>query len=68
MKNDKKLWKFLVKCGKINGINVYPFRSDSLKYTFDFKNICDVIVANRLDSNLEDCLDKVYTRDLYNKD
>ena len=34
----------------------------------EFKNISDVIVANRLDSNLEDCIDKVYTRDLYNKD
>ena len=36
MKNSKKLWKYLVKCGKILPINL---RSDSLKYTFDFKQI-----------------------------
>ena len=36
MKNNKKVWKYLVKCGKILPINL---RSDSLKYTFDFKNI-----------------------------
>ena len=36
MKKSKKLWKYLVKCGKMEGINL---RSDSLKYTFDFKEI-----------------------------
>ena len=36
MKKTRKLWKYLVKCGKIEGINL---RSDSLKYTFDFKGI-----------------------------
>jgi len=41
MKNSKKLWKYLVKCGKINRIDVYPFRGGSLKYTFDFKQIGD---------------------------
>ena len=39
MKNNKKLWKNLVECGKINGINLFPFRSGSLKYAFDFKEI-----------------------------
>ena len=34
----------------------------------DFKSISDVIVANRIDDNLKDILDKVYTRDLYKRD
>jgi len=33
-----------------------------------FKCLSDVIVANRLDDNLNDCLFKVYTRDLYTRD
>ena len=33
-----------------------------------FKNISDVIVANRLDDILEDVKSKVYTRDIFNSD
>ena len=33
-----------------------------------FKKISDVILANRIDENLEDVKDKVYTRDIYCKD
>jgi len=34
----------------------------------EFKSKSDVILANRIESSLEDCLDKVYSRDIYFKD
>lgn len=34
----------------------------------EFKEISDIIVANRFDKALEDCFDKIYTRDLYLRD
>ena len=33
-----------------------------------FKQISDVILANRIDENLQDVKEKVYTRDIYSKD
>ena len=30
-----------------------------------FKNKCDLIVANRINSDLADVMDKVYSRDIY---
>lgn len=34
----------------------------------EFKEICDVIVANRYDEELDSCYEKVYTRDIYHRD
>lgn len=34
----------------------------------EFKNISDIIVVNRIDDNLLDVKDKLYTRDLYSRD
>jgi UDPglucose 6-dehydrogenase len=33
-----------------------------------FKKISDVILANRIDENIEDVKNKVYTRDIFNND
>lgn len=44
------------------------FGSKVIKDIKEFKQISDVIVMNRYSSDLEDVLDKVYTRDLYFRD
>ena len=33
----------------------------------EFKSCCDVIVANRVDKDIEDVMSKVYSRDIYNE-
>jgi UDPglucose 6-dehydrogenase len=44
------------------------FNSRVVKDLEEFKKISDVIVANRVTGDIEDVLDKVYSRDLFNAD
>ncbi|AHC16477.1 nucleotide sugar dehydrogenase [Salinispira pacifica] len=44
------------------------FNSRVIRDIEEFKSVSDVIVSNRLNSELENVKDKVYTRDLYNRD
>ncbi|MRH41297.1 nucleotide sugar dehydrogenase [Aquibacillus halophilus] len=44
------------------------YNSKVIRDLEEFKKISDVIVSNRLDSDLMDVREKVYTRDLYNRD
>ncbi len=44
------------------------FNSKVISSMEEFKKISDVIVANRYSEELEDVLEKVYTRDLYFRD
>lgn len=63
---------------KAKGIEVVVYEPTMRENTFfnsrvirdinEFKNISDVILANRYNEDLSDVIDKVYTRDLYFKD
>lgn len=44
------------------------FNSKVISHLNNFKEICDVIVSNRLSKELFDVEEKVYTRDLFNRD
>jgi len=44
------------------------FNSKVIKDLDEFKRISDVVVSNRYTSELEDVMDKLYTRDLYMRD
>ena len=44
------------------------FNSKVITDINEFKRISDVIIANRYDKEIEDVIDKVYTRDLYFRD
>jgi UDPglucose 6-dehydrogenase len=44
------------------------FNSKVIKDLEEFKNMSDVIVANRMETVLDDVKEKVYTRDIFNSD
>jgi len=44
------------------------FRSKVIRDLDEFKKISDVILVNRINGELADVMDKVYTRDLYSRD
>ena len=44
------------------------FGSELVNDIGKFKSLSDVIVANRMEDELRDCRDKVYTRDLFERD
>ncbi|MDP2814832.1 MAG: nucleotide sugar dehydrogenase [Erysipelotrichaceae bacterium] len=44
------------------------FNSRVIRDFSDFKEMCDVIVANRMSSELADVSDKIYTRDIFSRD
>ena len=44
------------------------FNSKVIRDLSEFKNICDIIIANRYSDEMSDVCDKVYTRDLFKRD
>ena len=68
----------VIKILKDNNVNVVIYEPTIKENTFEgievvhdlklFKDISDVIIANRLDSELEDCKEFIYSRDIFSRD
>ncbi len=68
----------VIKILKENGTNVVIYEPTLKDNTFEgievvhdlklFKDISDVIIANRLDNELEDCKECIYSRDIFSRD
>ena len=44
------------------------FKSKVIRNLNEFKKMCDVIITNRMNDDLKDVKDKIYTRDLFSRD
>ena len=44
------------------------FQSEVVRDLTEFKNRSDLVISNRFHEDLEDIEDKLYTRDLYQRD
>ena len=44
------------------------FNSKVINNLDEFKKISDIIIVNRSNDELNDCIDKIYTRDIYSRD
>ena len=44
------------------------FKSKVIRNLDEFKNMCDVIIVNRMNEEISDVKDKIYTRDLFSRD
>lgn len=60
-------WELIV-CDDGNADNTYELLKQFAQSDKRIKAMCDVIVANRYNSEIEDVMDKVYTRDLFFRD
>ena len=68
----------VIKILKENDVNVVIYEPTIKDNTFEgievmhdlklFKDISDIIIANRLDKELEDCKDFIYSRDIFARD
>lgn len=68
----------VIKILKENNVNVVIYEPTIKENTFEgievvhdlklFKDISDIIIANRLDSELEDCKEFIYSRDIFARD